>query len=272
MTSGRALVFLHIPKTAGSTLRQVIRRHYPPEVICDVPPETWDEVSAARLSQIRVLMGHVPFGVHERLSVPADYVTLLREPVDRIVSLYYYVVQRGEAHPLHPLVRGRSLDEFVATRHDQLVNAQVRQLSGIDREPDAAALAQAKRNLATGMIAFGTDERFDESLLLFRRALGWRRVHYRRSNVTARRKRLAELPAGTIAAIERQNALDVELFAFARRLLDERIAAGGDAFADELRRFRRINPLFARVTRGLVAAGRFAPRPLRRLARRAGLV
>lgn len=264
MDHARALIFLHIPKTGGMTLRQILRRQYPEHAICETAPTAFDVLSES-LEGIRLLAGHVTFGVHERLAVPADYITLLRHPVERLVSLYFYVLRRGEAHPLHALVRGRSIEAFMATRHEYLVDAQVWQLAG------ERSLELAKRNLAERFAAFGTDERFDESLLLFRHALGLRRIFYRRDNVTERRPRLAELPRSAIAAIERENALDLELFDFARRLLDERIAARGEAFADEVATFRRRNRWYARATGAVLAARPLVPRAVRAVIRRTGL-
>ena len=92
MVNDRGLIFLHVPKTAGSTLRPIIDRHYAAGVICklDVLPrdlEIFLNLPEQPRSKIRVLEGHLQFGLHEHLSVPVDYVTMLRDPVDRIISM-----------------------------------------------------------------------------------------------------------------------------------------------------------------------------------------
>src|SRR5690606_34786273 len=114
------------------------------------------------------------------LSRPAVSLTMLRDPVDRVLSLYYYIFQ-SEQHYLYDIVaRGdiglaRFIEEITTAESD---NGQVRVLNpeplwefpkGEIRRP---MLEDAKRNLEHGVTAFGLTERFDESLMLFRRVLG----------------------------------------------------------------------------------------------------
>src|SRR3990170_4895007 len=87
-------VFAHIPKTAGSTMAQVMQRQFRQDEtlsyedsfvygtnIRDLP----DHV-AAGLKGIRCVMGHTPFGMHEALDREVKYVTLLRDPVEWTLS------------------------------------------------------------------------------------------------------------------------------------------------------------------------------------------
>jgi hypothetical protein len=123
-------------------------------------------------------------------------------------------------------------------------NSQIRALSG-DR---AAAfggctpemLAQAKRNIEAHFTVTGLTERFDESLILLKRAFGWSNVHYVRANVSPRKD---PVPPGALRAIEEQNALDLELYRWATERFDAAIAADA-GFADEYARFRRSNALY----------------------------
>ena len=89
----RGLIFLHIPKTAGTTLPTVIDRHYLPHAtyyFYEYPKDRNDffALSEERRRELRVLSGHIRFGFHRFLSVPVDYITLLRDPVDLVMSLY----------------------------------------------------------------------------------------------------------------------------------------------------------------------------------------
>ncbi len=82
-TNERGLIFLHIPKTAGTTLRTIIDRQYPRHVICyfHLYPKDRSEffaMSDQRRRELRVLQGHIEFGFHRYISVPVDYITLLR--------------------------------------------------------------------------------------------------------------------------------------------------------------------------------------------------
>ncbi|HEU0013510.1 MAG TPA: sulfotransferase family 2 domain-containing protein [Longimicrobium sp.] len=243
MAEEPVLVFLHIPKTAGTTLRRIIRRQYPRGTVWETDSNYFPPLTPAQYARLRVVQGHLVFGIHERLPRPVRYITLLRHPVERTLSAYYYI-RRRPRDPLHALAHRLPPDEFAAEMGPKSFNYQTRFLSGHADDFSPAALPLALRNLE-GFAAFGLDSRFDESLLLFRRVLGWRNVHYRAENVTRRRPGRGDLPARVIAGIERLNPLDMELYAEAERRVEARIAALGPAFRDELRAFRRRNAVYA---------------------------
>jgi len=260
------LVFLHIPKTAGTTLRRIIRRQYPRGTVWETDSNYFPPLSPEQYARLRVVQGHVMYGLHEQLPRPVRYITVLRHPVERTLSAYYYVRRRPK-DPLHALAHRLSPDEFSAEAGPHALNYQTRFLSGQPADLSAATLPLALRNLDEH-IAFGLDSRFDESLLLFRRLLGWGSVHYRRENVTRGRPRGDEVEARVIAAIERQNPLDMELYAHAERRLEERLAALEPGFQDELRRFRRRNALYGATVGGIHRAYEALPAPARDAVRR----
>src|SRR6185295_12324969 len=92
----RPLIFLHIPKAAGTTLQDFILRHYKPGGKAFRFTGHQDQLNAlaamteAERNEIDVFAGHVHFGIHEKLSEPATYLTMLRDPVERIISHYYH--------------------------------------------------------------------------------------------------------------------------------------------------------------------------------------
>ena len=47
-------------------------------------------LSNERRNQIKVLIGHFPFGLHEYMSGDFQYVTFMRDPVDRVISAFFY--------------------------------------------------------------------------------------------------------------------------------------------------------------------------------------
>jgi len=266
MARETGLIFLHVPKTAGLTLRSIIRRQYPPGVIVDAPPTGLVEMTAEERARVRVILGHVPFGTHSQMSVPARYVTMLRNPVDRVVSLYYHLL--GKPQNLHhPWVRGRSLEEYAASAHPQAMNHQTQLLSGHTAGLEAGSLDAARQTLLHHVACCGVNERFDESLLLFKHALGWRNVFYLRENVSSVRPALSAIPASTIRVIERNNELDAELYSFAARQLDATLEAQPEAFWRELHRFRRINRVYGAVAAGSRRCWNRIPARLREAAR-----
>jgi hypothetical protein len=232
----RPLIFLHIPKAGGSSLQDYILSHYPGGKFYRFTGDTqqWNEfpnLPEARRASFDALVGHVHFGLHRHLPEPATYLTMLRDPVDRMVSHFYYVLS-DPAHYLHKRIRegGYTLYEFAATRvSHELDNDQVRWLTEAHHfeveRVDRALLEQAKWNLEHGIAAFGLMERFEQSLRCFEAAFGWeKRPLIEKKNVNRERPPLAEIDPAAIQAIREANKFDVELYEFARALFEERAA------------------------------------------------
>ena len=117
------------------------------------------------------------------------------------------------------------------------------------------ALDCANRNLRANFECVGVVERFDESLLLMKRKLGWRNIYYQRLNVSEGRVRRTELPQATLNRILECHCRDVELYDEARRLLSAEILAAGNGFQTELRRFQRNNAIHNKLISIYEASG-----------------
>jgi hypothetical protein len=102
-------------------------------------------------------------------------------------------------------------------------------------------LKTAKSNLRDHFAVVGLTERFDETLLLLKRELGWRRHSYMRHNVTARRPKKRALSEAALNSILGANQLDIELYQYAKGLFEERVRQQGPSFNRELNRFRSVN-------------------------------
>lgn len=259
--------FLHLPKTAGTTMRRVLDREYRAarryEIGEDVTGDirtfrsrAWSESSAPNLVQ-----GHMSYGLHEFVPGPATYVTLLREPLRRALSDYHYVTSTP-GHPIHEHVKDLGLVEYFESGiTGQLSNGQVRLLCGdnlpgdtgvpSNRSMERADLERARANLDEGFAAVGVQERFDETLLLFRRRLGWRWPFYVRENVTSRPYRQDDIADSDLARIRELNLLDIELYDSVRAMFDRVVAAEGAAFARDLAAFRVLNRAWGILARNL---------------------
>jgi Sulfotransferase family len=295
----QALLFLHIPKAAGSTLRTVIERQFPPEVTFNViGPDSrktvkeFIELPEAQREKIRLVKGHMPYGLHKYLSVPATYITMLRDPVDRIIS-YYYFVLNSHRHYLHNEVTSRkmSLPEFVRSGlSTELTDDQTRLISGVERvntrhldaeerrtlrpggEPVTSEILEvAKKNLRDHFSAVGLFSRFDESLLLFKRRLGWKNIYYVRQNVSRNRPAKQQVPGEVRDLIARQNEKDMELYEHAQAVFEESIREQGASFRSELRSFERNNRLYEIAWRGYTLTRGTIPKVKAAMSRKAGM-
>jgi len=247
------VVFLHIGKTGGTTLRRVLRRQYPESEMMVVrararPREEtladFAKLPEAERARPRLILGHTVFGLHELVPRPSTYITLLRRPVSLVLSQYGFV-RRTPGHRHHQAAQGMGLEEYlVSGLAQEMNNSQTRALAGAVEVPygenPPELLELAKRNVEEHFRVVGLTERFDESLVLFGLAFGWSRLSYVRANVAS--KRVVPSPAG-LAEIERLNALDLELYDWAERRLQATID-GEPRFAAAYARFERRNRLY----------------------------
>ena len=259
--SHRCTIFLHVPKTAGWTLRGVLRYKYPSEILfLDKPDDPLGGIADFPLEdrqRARVATGHVFYGVHEHLPQPTDYITVLREPIARVVSMYKHVLRRPE-HRLHDEVAGSGmgLEEFVRSCADAGIdNQQTRLISGRGRGKvvprnsgsggnwvaprlEHGDLELAKQNLDQFLLV-GLTERFDETFIMLRRILGWRLPMYATKNVGRAANGFASELATEL--IRERNQFDLELYAHAQKLFDEAVERQSRSFPREVAAFRALN-------------------------------
>lgn len=243
----RVVIFVHLPKAAGSTLNRVIGQHYTPAQIYKTAGKPTEVIAAelagnaTRPAPVRLLAGHVAFGVHQALTEPSTYITVLRKPVERMVSHYDYARNLPQHH-LHAEIAGGLTLRDAAQR---MANLQTRYLAdesvrGTAETAGRDALESAKENLARHFAVAGLSERFEETLMLLQRRLGWKIRAVSRSNVTRGRGKRSEPCAADRAFIHKINGLDRELHDWVRARFEEEVAKEGRGFRHAVRwlRFR----------------------------------
>ena len=227
------LIYLHVPKAAGTTLSTIIDQNYPAESIFHITAtpgrsvEDFKQLPSEQRGRFVVVQGHFPFGIHQHIPSEATYITLLRDPVERLISHYHFVLRTPE-HYLYENVTRKQMtlaDYVMSDISPELDNGQARMLSGVGRtlpigECNKSLLDRAKQNVDERFSVIGVAERFDETLALLRREFGWKKLDYQRQNVTRDRPGAASLDSKTIEAIRARNWLDVELHRFAAAALD----------------------------------------------------
>ncbi len=225
---GKALIFLHIPKTAGTTLNRIIEWQYDPRSIFTIDPyqirataARLKTFSGARRRRLRVVRGHLMYGIHECLPQGATYITMLRDPVARFFSSYYFILRR----PLHPLHRklktkGVGVEDFLQFTSERQ-NLQTKMLAGGSHigPCDSRVLETAKQNLTRSFRVVGLSERFQESLILIASSFGWNIPYYENRKVSNKIR-----PAYDPSMVERireHNRYDIELYDFGRKRFED---------------------------------------------------
>lgn len=255
------LLFLHIRKAGGTTLKDIIDRHYDPAAILRFEVSTmqlardgFSQLSEPQKRGLEVIAGQMPFGLHRFLPRPSTYITLMRDPIDRVVSYYHHVLRRSEHYAHDQVVSEKmSLHDFVCSGVSaDTDNGLVRTLCGIEdvlTTPEVGQcsremLENAKKNIEQHFPVAGLLERFDETLILLRRTFGWKDLFYTRKNVNPNRAGKQTVDVKVRAEIEKRNALDMELYGFTRKRFDSMLSRQGPGFVRELSSFRRLNALY----------------------------
>ncbi len=257
-----SLIFCHIPKTAGTSLRTVIHREYQNHHFLKLYGQGGDaekllnefrQKKDREKNTIKIVEGHYPVGVHLYLSFSSRYITLLRNPVGRFVSFYNHIINTPSHYAYKQgFSKNMSISDFILskTSFDEASNGMTWYLSGAISTADfpMESLMKAKKHLKELFAVVGTTEKFDESVILMRRKLGWKRIpFYYRRRVSSNHRNKRNLDPKVREEIVKYNALDIALYEYASQLLDREISEQGNGFQFELFCFKFVNRLYQKL-------------------------
>lgn len=179
-------------------------------------------LSPTQLSLLKCVYGHFRYGIHTYFPRKPVYITMLRDPMDRILSMYYFIRSRPQ-NKLYPKVKNMSFTEYVMSPDSRiqvpLRNHQTRMISG-ERDPN---LQKAKQNITNHFAVVGTMEMYPESVFMIKKALGWKHIVYTKQNVNKGRPKNTLVPNDVKARIHKNNSLDYQLYAYAKSRLHHQI-------------------------------------------------
>jgi len=260
MTSKPRLLYMHIPKTGGSTLRVIAERQYPRSNRLNINQDALEEnlkilqdMSQVQRDKINCVIGHLYFGIHHLFPNGENaYMTMLRHPVKRMISNYYFT-RTKPFHRHYDMARNRSLLEYsehpgvqsLATRYIAGLTGTTPETLKIINIADEATLEKAKANLRDHYKVIGFTEEFDASLLMMKKPLGWENIYYYALNTSDnfRKKEPREkMTPELIEALEAACPLDMALHRYALELYEaQKDAYGRDKLAADLAIFQRMN-------------------------------
>ncbi|NQV55355.1 MAG: sulfotransferase family 2 domain-containing protein [Rhodospirillales bacterium] len=210
-------LFLHIHKTAGTTLRYIVDQQFGPENVityCNQPSIQLLENLDAMLTthpNYRAVIGHFKYGLHKKVSGPTRYITFLRHPVARTISQYKesLINQRERLEGSDGKIM--SLAESVAANPEYYSDYQANYLVGDDFQPSPVNTLSgaALDNLGDNFAAVGLVEYFDQSVALMSAKLGWEPAEYPIGNV---KNIEVEVTAETIEQIISINKSDLAIY------------------------------------------------------------
>lgn len=189
------IVFLHIPKTGGTTFHEILTSLYPPALICPERFNSLGTYTSSKLAGFRLFSGH--FDYLSTCLIPGSdikVISFFRKPVDRLLSMYqFFRSHRLEFAYQHSLNMAILANKF--SFHDfftcpdifetyAVFNCYVFTLTGEKpsgqytveegsvklNSQDTELLEQAKKILDS-LFAFGILEHYDQSVRLIMKKL-----------------------------------------------------------------------------------------------------
>ena len=249
-------IHLHIPKTGGTTLRDIIQRQYQAEKILMIPKldESEDilkEVSTSQINQLKLIQGHLKYGIHNHFHRRAKYFAIIRDPINRVLSTYYYVLsQKNNPQNLSTSNNQMTIYDYVQSGVNPfLINGQTQLISGKTGNIDNPIIKSeelfslAKENIANDFLFLGITEMFDETILILKNMLGWHMPYYSIANRTKNKPNYDAVNPTIISFIKEHNQLDIKLYNFTKTSLLNKIAEENDIFHNRINKFKKINKL-----------------------------
>ena len=246
------LYFLHIQKTAGTTMINILDSYFDLDTI--YRDQFWPNLlinMPKNLLKFKFLRGHFGYGIHRILGKKPIYITMLREPVDRTISDYEHI-RRDKIKNKKPFSKNETILDALKDPQRRLVfiNPQAAYI-GHDLDiisitkswnPEKLARLEIRAHLvrATKTIlenkllenaknhlsefAFvGIVEKFEESLFLLYYTFGWKPMATNwKLNVAPKPNKELQWTEEALKEIKNCTRSDAELYKFAQEIFEKR--------------------------------------------------
>lgn len=255
-------IFLHIPKTGGTTIRKHIQKNFSPKeavlferqdlrfsketskysVYMKEARDFFESMDQKALEEIQIIYGHeVPYGIHSFFDRPCRYITVLREPISRTVSHYNFFLTRynkeddikkhQKPYPSILLVNNKvpSFTEWVEKIYAHLTvetMSQLFQLLGYMKGTHEKAIQEA----ANRFYFIGLTDRLDEDAAFIYDLLGIK-TYFINQNISQKHVSDSEIQKA-MPLLKEKNKIDVQLYKATQKHSDA---------------FRKDHPEFTRI-------------------------
>ena len=223
----RKAVFVHLPKTAGTSFHVALREALgagavsPSFIATHLSP-----ADAERLDRYAIISGHISMADVRRYFPDRVILTILRDPVDRCLSWYYFARKGSTRAFASDFVEAkrRSIEDFFALDYKityrNIFNRQVRQLGDhvLNVEADLGRATENAKDVLRSAVWVGRQESLAADLVRLGQALPeLADLTLPTINATGDRRAQDDLAPALIDRIRALNEYDMELYSFASR-------------------------------------------------------
>ena len=223
-------IFIHIQKCSGTSLRNSIMAHYHPDKVLFVYPEvsngvseySLEQVSSKQLDSFDLFYGHFKFGFGRLLNGPFTYITMLRDPIERLRSQFWHAYRLWKKSSTEDRLRS-FIEEQESEEFDNLMTRSIAGV-GMHNVPfgciDESCVETALQNIRKSFSYVGLLENLHNSKHDLSSIFGMKLGDLRRDNLAESRSFLdirESLSINWPKLIER-NSWDILLYS---RIIDE---------------------------------------------------
>jgi len=228
----RSVFFLHVPKTGGQTIQDLLAKNYRPRQVLHLNQQVYEKAPGLYRdwpSSPHLLMGHhtVRSQIFTELSAPTFVFTLIRDPVKRVLSYYNYL--RGKATgTLATLAKRLALRDFlIHPKMSECRNGMARRFSSFDCFRDLfedEILDDCKQNLEHCFTVFSSVEELQSLVTFLAVSLRLCEPFAERRNVAQSIEHRPEVTSEERELIVDLNSIDITLYEWATKLSKQRFS------------------------------------------------
>ncbi|QDZ73830.1 sulfotransferase family 2 domain-containing protein [Bacillus cereus] len=237
-STSELIIFVHIAKTGGTTLRDILDKQYGSNslsIYADPSMKTLNSkekivnMILQNIHTARSISGHFSYGMKYNhidqepllslINTPRNitHITMIRNPLEHVFSLYHHYKRNNHYNIQTANV---TFETFIKQKL-YYPNYQTLRVSGANI-PD---LNIAKSNIVNNFAIVGITDMYNESIFLMKERLNWKDIKYQKLNHYVKSDLIQDIPKDLIQLINLDNKLDFKLYTFTKQLLKQKISA-----------------------------------------------
>lgn len=253
------MIFFHMLKTGGNTLKSIIGRNYKPEEVFQItkkgyqtgPIDYFKSLPSEERNKIKLFRGHQRFGMHEFFDGNTAYFSLVREPISRLISFYNHINSLPNPYfrNLIPENERATFVDFVKNidkYHEQGNNGQVKALVGENVHLDDL-FERVQENLENHFLFLGLTERFDESLIILKNKLSWGSIYYIKRKVSHKKVTITNISEEELEFARSLNQADIQLYNYAKEQFEALVTENQALINTQIKKLQCLNRLYQKA-------------------------